>query len=362
MAGVKKLRLKRSKRPVLQRKAKTTKRRSRADRVLAQGVGKTVPKAFGSVKAVGLEGWDAFMPHHLPLPRSVGAYTVVRTTKLITSNDRVNIFGTFRNTQSASNNWTNICMIRSKDSALPINTTTGTPPGNAIRTGVPFPGVPVNGSTISVVPAALSVQIMNQNALQTTNGIVAGAVSMTQLDLRDRTETWAELGNEMISFLRPRLMSAGKLALRGVQADSFPLNMAECSEFAPIESVSDATVPLNSSLGINPVGWAPIVVINEGSTADPPLELTFLVTIEWRVRFDIGNPAVSSHSHHGVTSDRHWDNLIKNAQSKAHGMRDIADSVANGAQSMMKTAAMGYQLYNAYQAAQGAGAAAAIAM
>lgn len=318
---------------------KKTNRRSTADRVLAQGVGKTVRRAFGARRGVGLSGWDAFSPCHLPLPRSVGPYTVVRTTSLINSNDRVNIVGCM----GSSDTWVNIGLLRSVNSSLPIND-----PNNTIVESIPFPGVPVGGSGLTAVPAAISVQIMNSNPLQTTEGIIAGAVSTAQLDLRDRTETWAEFGSEFISYMRPRLMSAGKLTLRGVQADSYPLNMNALSAFLPVTNQAGGPITLtDASWPYGFQGFAPIVLINQGSSLETPLTLQYLVTIEWRVRFDIGNPAVSSHMHHGVTSDSTWDRLVSAAASRGHGMLDIVEHVANTGTAVANAAGAAVKAYRA---------------
>ena len=124
-------------------------------------------------------------------------------------------------------------------------------------------------------------------------------------------------------------MSAGKLALRGVQMDSYPLNMSALADFRPVANTADAAVTWDATNLIHPLGFAPIVVINQASTETPPLKLNFLVTVEWRVRFDIGNPAVASHTHHGVSSDQHWDDLIRQAVQKGAGVADIVERVAN---------------------------------
>lgn len=327
--------------------------RTRADKVLAQGVGKTVARAFGSTRATGLAGWDAFSPAHLPLPRSVGPYTVVRTTSLLESNDHFNLIGCFRHHEvdysspnySNSEYWSNVGLLTSVDSTVAINSTANG--GNGKIQVIPFPGAGnVAGSAFTAVPAAISVQVMNPNPLQTTEGIVAGCVSSTQLDLRDRPENWQVLGQEIISFMKPRLMSAGKLSLRGIQADSYPLNMNALSDFLEVRNLSSGKVTMNShTFDGAPVGFAPIVIVNEGSTSTPPLKLNFLVTIEWRVRFDISNPAVSSHLHHGVTSDGHWDSMIRAASARGHGMCDIVERVATAGASLAKTAGAAYQAY-----------------
>jgi hypothetical protein len=254
---------------------------------------------------------------------------------LITSNDRVNIIGCFDQTEPTGQKtfWTTIGMIKSVNSALAINAV-----NNSYLHAVPFPGVDATGSSLSAVPAAISVQVMNPNPLNATSGIIAGAVCPTQLDLRGRTETWAEFGTEFVSFMRPRLMSAGKLALRGVQVDSYPLNMSALADFRPVRGYTDATFTWDAANATHPSGFAPIVVINQASSDDPPLELNFLVTIEWRTRFDIGNPAVSSHTHHGVSSDQHWDGLIRQAASRGAGVLDIVERVANTGEALAHVA------------------------
>jgi hypothetical protein len=127
-------------------------------------------------------------------------------------------------------------------------------------------------------------------------------------------------------------MSGGKLALRGVQMDSHPLSMSDVSEFTGLTSITDATnqggtgaVAWNDDpYKVDPSGWAPMVIYNP--TNEP---LALLVAIEWRVRFDISNPAVSSHAHHGVSSDASWEKHIAAATRQLPGVLDIVEKVAN---------------------------------
>jgi hypothetical protein len=168
---------------------------------------------------------------------------------------------------------------------------------------------------------------MNPNALQTTAGIVAMAVCNTQLNLNDRVETWNDISTEFVSYFRPRLCSAGKLALRGVQMNSYPMNMSELADFKPMNaSAGGGTTTLNGN-NLDAKGWAPIVINNKNGVA-----LDLLISIEWRVRFDIGNPAVASHQHHGVTPDRTWDRMIADAISMGNGVLDIVERVASAGQ------------------------------
>jgi hypothetical protein len=146
-----------------------------------------------------------------------------------------------------------------------------------------------------------------------------------RFDLTDSTEIWTDISQKTVAYFRPRLLSAGKLALRGVQLNSMPLSMSDCSDFAPLQITAAVTTPplWNSPQG-RPVGWAPIVIVNPDTA---PIML--LITIEWRVRFDISNPAVSSHTHHGVTSDVAWDGHIQAATRALPGVLDIVEKVAN---------------------------------
>lgn len=266
---------------------------------------------------LNLKCWDAFHPSHAPLPRAVGPYTVVRTTKLITSSDKVMMFCTSVNLDGL---WRALGCISSVNEGSAMSAAT-----NARAHKVPFPGNELIGSGITAVPSALSVQVMNPGALNTTNGIFAGTVSHAQLNLAGRTgETWNDFATSVISFMRPRLMSAGKLALKGVQADSYPLNMAALANFEQVDASSDGAFTWSSDGGVYPAGFAPIVFVNEAKTS-----MNYLVTIEWRVRFDIGNPAVASHTNHGISSDASWAGAIEGMINRGHGIVDIADRVAD---------------------------------
>jgi len=319
-----------------QRNGRQGGRRARADIVLAQGVGKTVTRAFGGKghklgngrMSAGLAGWDAFHPYHLPLPRAVAPYTIVRTTALISSPAKVNIIGSYGfNDLFGLAKWSTVGMVSSINQANQIR---DTGPSNAFIHNLPFPGAnSSDGTSFTAVPAAVSVQVMNPNPLVSSAGIIAGAVSGTQLDLRDRSQTWNNFAKEYVSFMRPRLMSAGKLSLRGVQADSFPMNMSALSDFRPVEASEDDAVSWDASADFQCQGFSPIVIVNYGADLAEPLVLNYLITVEWRVRFDISNPAVASHSNHGITSDAHWSSLIQAAAQKGSGMMDIAEKVAN---------------------------------
>lgn len=285
-------------------------------RRLAQGVGSVPRRAFGSTAGNTLAVWDATHPSHLPLPRSVGPYTVIRTTKRMQDSKNVLFIGAFMSeaTTTATNRWTNVCAVSDVVAANPIN--------GAANTSVHCMDLSGLGSAATVVPSAITVQIMNPDALQTTSGISYIGVMKTQADWGGSTDTWTTKANQFVQFMAPRLCSAGKLALRGVKVNSYPLNMTACSDFQEIQTLSDGDMTWTNDV-ISPTGWAPIVIYNPGGAA-----LELLITIEWRVRFDISNVAASTHIHHPCATDSQWDRLMRAASSMGHGVREISETVA----------------------------------
>lgn len=199
----------------------------------------------------------------------------------------------------------------------------GSPIGGASNTqatALPLDGI---GNAATMVPSALSVQIMCPTALQTASGIIYAGVMNTQAQVSGRADTWAEYMDKFVQFQNPRLLAASKLALRGVQINSYPLNMSEVSKFTGLAQNESGTITWGSNT-FDPTGWAPIVIYNPDGA-----QLELLITMEFRVRFDLDNPASASHSHHPIASDGVWDRLVRQASSLGNGVMDIADVVAN---------------------------------
>lgn len=303
--------------------------RARGDRILAQGVGR-VPRggvvfAGRTAEKYSLACWNATLPAHLPLPRAVGPYLVVRSTRRIKTSATNIVFGFFRTSSGLNNQdaarWTDLCAIEDINGGLPINGV-----GNAFRVQNQFALTAVAGTTaLSCAPAAMTVQCLNPEALQTTTGIVYMGVMHTQADISGRTESWNDYFDRFVRFQGPRLMSAAKLALRGVMCNSYPLSMPQVSEFTHLDQIADGSFQWNGT-ELHPVGYAPIMLFNPDG-----VELEYLVTQEWRVRFDLSNPASAAHVHHPIASDWTWDSLMKKATAMGHGVRDIVEAIADGA-------------------------------
>jgi len=309
-------------------------RRGRADKVLAQGTAAVTRSAWGGrtkTSSATLAVWDAKLPMHLPLPRAVGPYTTIRTTLRFASNSTCVLVGTFQTapkSQAAIAGWTNQCAISSYDQTLPIGSGTSHANGNAVMHTLPMDGL---GDAVTLVPAAVSVQIMNGQALQETAGLIYAGVMNSQAHIAGRTQTWEDYFDHFVEYQNPRILAAAKLGLRGVQINSYPLNMSEVSDFTPLYKevhaqkdryLFDDTYP-------SPTGWAPIAVYNTGA---PALSLEYLVTVEWRVRFDLNNPASASHTHKPVATESTWNRLMSQASALGNGVQDIADVVANAGQ------------------------------
>jgi hypothetical protein len=312
---------------------------------IQQGVGSSVRRPFGSTRIPrSLAGaFDATCSQHLALPTATGPYTTVRVTQLIKTNERAIFFGTFRGgydrlvtsvdppITNRRSGWAPYCAV----SGLNDNGSDN-PATSAIF--YKLSGIENLGPMATVVPSALSVQIMNPNALQSTNGILYIGRMSTQVRGEDETSTWDELANEFVSYQAPRLCSAGKLALRGVKVDAAPFNLQELQDFDRIVDPADSSAgtivapwksegapasgaDLNSRWNMK--GFSPIAVYNPENVA-----MNYLVTMELRVRFDMGHPAASTHQHHTASTTPTWSHALKQMADAGHGAMDIAENVA----------------------------------
>jgi len=289
--------------------------------VLAQGVGKVPRNPFGCRHMAGnMLCWDAFHEAHAPLPRAIGPYAVVRTTRIFNSQLRHMVFGC---AVDGYDQWTSTIAWGGTGGAINAANATytwsGKPPG--VLSG--------DTSTLSVVPAAMSVQILNPSSIDSASGVIYAAVCPTQLNLIDNTRTWTDFETQFTSFMKPRLLSGGKLALRGVQMNSYPLNMSVLSSFEKINDYGDGYRTWKTGTGTDAdaqyiTGLAPMVVVNTSEK-----DLTYAVTTEYRVRFDISNPAVASHKLHGCTPDKTWDTMLHKAIAMGNGVKDIVETVAS---------------------------------
>jgi len=270
------------------------------------------------------QGLNALSPTHLPLPRAVGSYSVIRTTDTINSANRGMLFGVFKGprTEFTDTVWLNTCGV------LVPGGTGLTDAINASGNAYFVESTAISAASLAgarMVPAAITLQVMNGEALQSSSGIVYIGRSKTVLDLMGDTRSWETVFKELISYSAPRLCSAGKLALRGVQVNAIPNNMSVLSDFVPRGIANNAYQTWNEGdYSVDFEGFAPIFVYNPEGVA-----LNFLLTIEWRMRFDPLNPAYAGHTLYRPSSEQTWSNAIADAESIGHGVVDIADVTAD---------------------------------
>lgn len=298
---------------------------------IVQSVGQAPTVPFGSTSVGKLDDFtNAIHPAHLALPRPVASYSVVRYSSEFTVAEPFSLWGpivsaTHQGSQQAYS-WTSVMGIGAQTADLPN-------PMNAAGGGRAFQNVGMRTALafgVQFVPSAYTIQIMNPEALQTTNGICFIARLKTNFVQANSTETWNSVISNLISFQCPRLCAAAKLAMRGVQVDALPLNMADAANFTALSIPSssgdeyDFTWDGTGDGAVGFRGFTPIMVHNPDG-----IGLRIMVTAEYRVRFDPSNPACSSHVHHAPAPVSTWDKIISSAEAVGHGVRDIADVVSH---------------------------------
>lgn len=270
------------------------------------------------------QGLNAMSPIHLPLPRAVGAYSVIKTTQIVTSPEPCMLFGTFKGPRNefTETSWLTLCGVSNAPTKEDL--TIGDASGSARfyeMTSLKSQGF----AYAKMVPAAITVQLMNSNALQQTSGIVYCGRSAVVLNLMGNNRTWKSVFLDLVSYSAPRLCSAGKLALRGVQTNAIPNNMSVLSDFVPMaDTVGENRVWTEAGYPTDFEGFGPIFYYNPNK-----VELQYLVTIEWRMRFDPNNPAYAGHSDHMPASESIWHQAISDAESAGHGCEDIVEAVVD---------------------------------
>lgn len=299
--------------PVLAQSAMAVPRKAFGGRVGTAPTSSSVGRAKRLVSLL-----DARVPRTIGLPRAVGPYSVIRVSRLIQTSAPVIIFGCHQSGSSSTDRWSNFCAVGAFDPTLAINAT-----NNAFYYASPIEKL---GDVAEVCPASMTVQVMNPTPIQSASGVFAMARVNQQLNFASSTETWNDFIAQFLSYYSPRLMSGGKLSIRGVVCHSYPLDMNDYSDFRRLLSQTEGHRTIVENLA--PAALAPIVFINSQTAPEPPT-MSFLVTQEWRVRFDPGNPATASHMFHDVTPDSDWNVCIKTMESMGHGVHELAEDAAD---------------------------------
>jgi hypothetical protein len=250
---------------------------------------------------------------------------VIRTTKLHRSTAPVLLFGTFTNEQGAGRHWRNWCGIEANDITLGVDEANNSRAITMAMSSI--------GYGACVVPAAITVQVMCPKPLQEAGGLYAMCRVNQNMDIGGSSRTYANLRDTIVSYFSPRMLTGGKLALRGVKCSGAPMDMGEYCDFAPLEaSTSDYNFGWLTATG-KFSALTPIAFVRDADSAAEPI--SFLITIEWRVRFDPQNPAAASHMHHDTLSDEAWNQVSRTMAMAGHGVEELA-------QDATEAGAMGY--------------------
>lgn len=295
---------------------------STAVKALTQAVAKLPRKRLGGAVKKGksmnpaslVRALDARIPRMLGLPNAVGPYSVVRTSMFHSTDARVLVFAPCMVNFDNRSTWHNWCGVMDVDSELPMNGAS-----NAHSIVIPTPG----GAMDEVVPASLTVVASCDTALQTASGsFMMGRMNQ---GWQATSDTWTQFGEAFISNFAPKVLTAGRLALRPVSCSAYPLDMTHYQDFAQV-SPYDGALTRTSQHDFGTL--SPIVFLQK---SDTPVQVQFMVTMEWRVRYSAFNPASASHSYHPPTSTVVWSDTIKAASAMGHGVVEVGEVALEGA-------------------------------
>lgn len=308
-----------------------------------------------------MQAMDATIPKHLALPVNVGPYTVIRTTTIVNSTDTVQMYGFFRGermTVTSSDTPIVTTSLRDMEGWAPYIGVTGNA-GQTPSLNSKFKACSqLNslGPAATLAPAAMTVQVMSGRGLAgdtPASGILYMGNANTQFRLEGSTTTWNDIGQDFVSYQKPRLVAGSRLALRGVKMVSKPYNIQELYDMDrlvdPVSNTADAAadvdVPWTSSetSATNTAengrwkmkGFAPSIIYNPNNA-----DITCLVTAEWRVRFDYQHPASSTHRHHPAAPTGVWDRVQQGLHAAGPNVQDIVESVATTGMNAIAQAGM----------------------
>lgn len=291
---------------------------------LANGAKYAVPensvsrRPTGNAQTMRQYGLDAFHPIHVPLPRAVAPYLTVRTVRAFSSADALFLFGPMvTEGDSKGKGWNNTICAAVPNAVM----------GNALNSNSfnfftgPIPGDESSG-LLECVPASFSVQIMNDSALQSADGVFYCGRMKTNMNNPDPgdTRTIQSLADGLVNYAPPRILTGSKLALGAVQVNALPSDMTDLANFTPIKNMTDVTQTGFTTRTRIFEGFNPIYLTNPGGKT-----LQFLVGVEWRVRVSPFSPLSSAVTAHKPVPDATWSDIIDTANRVGHGVIDVID-------------------------------------
>lgn len=310
----------------------------------AQNTARTRKKAArstGKTKAVTRSviqhGLNAFHPLHIPLPISTGKYNVIRVCADFTSDNYLTLIGAMDYASAGSHTyhdsvWTNYGGI-AKAQGTDLMT------GQWSALALPSPTGNDSRGFASVVPSAVSVQVLNPASLNTAAGVVYMGRCSTILSGVEGSDTRnvADFCNALLSYSSSKRISGARLAMSPQQINCVPADLNDLTAFRELGPPSDQASPQTSfawDTNYDFAGFKPAYIINPQKQT-----LSYRVCIEYRVRLSPFNPMHNTQQLHKPVSHDMWHKIVGTAESVGHGVEDAG--VVGAAGYMMSGAGEG---------------------
>lgn len=265
---------------------------------------------------------SAYSASTLGLIQPTAPYSIITVTKVISSDARVIVFGTFASETSTGTAWAPVMALSDVNHTLAINAA-----GNTFLEK--FSNFDNLGSASEYVPAALTVKVTNPNALQLTSGTVQMTRVQGNTSYGGSTTVWDTAAEALLSNCKPRIVSAAELAMKPFYGHGIPNDFTEMARFDRMIPSTDTALanPYTwSSQTFHPAGFTPLLVYNKVITSGTttPSPLSYEVTVKWRVRVTPDNPFSSTHTYQPVTSPGLWQSIVARHSAIASGFEDAA--------------------------------------
>lgn len=299
---------------------KTTAKRTSAKQTVRttnrQKARKSKPKVQSAARALARCCLNARHGAHLPLPRAVGPYAVIRRTHTIAMTQRFGLFGPMKAVDSFGvPNWTTCIGVLD----LQADSTIGTN-GNAVLRSW------LAGNLIGAeaVPAAFTVRVLCSAPYNTAAGIVYIGQCKQKIHLGSYTATtWTQLAQNLVAFAGTTGVPVPSLLTHPRQVHAVPGDLATMTDFEPLMSGGEGAVTISSQFSHEFAGLLPIYVYNP-NTASLQLE----ITTEWRMRFPQDSPMQTAMQLHPPSSERTWYQAISDTlDSGVHVAEEISGGV-----------------------------------
>lgn len=265
---------------------------------------------------------SAYSSRTLGLIQPTAPYTIITMTKVISSDARVIVFGTFAIETSLGTNWVPIASICDVSHSSAINAT-----GNThLYKFTNFDGL---ARASEYVPAAISVKVTNPNALQLTSGTVQLTRVQGNTSYGGSTLPWDQAAEALLANCKPLIVSASELAMKPLYGHGLPNDFTEVARFDQMALSTDTTFNLPftwSTQSLHPAAFTPLLVYNQvtSSGSTTPSSLTYEVTIKWRVRVAPDNPFSSTHTYQPVSSPSLWQSVVARHSAITSGFEESA--------------------------------------